>query len=56
VVAVSVVVGSYVLAQYLRVWRPRRRGERVARVADAPPVRHGEALPFELSEGSPATA
>jgi high-affinity iron transporter len=56
VVAVSVVVGSYVLAQYLRVWRPRRRGERVARAAEAPPVRQVEALPFELSEGSPATA
>jgi high-affinity iron transporter len=36
-VAVLVVVGSYVLAQYLRVWRPRRRGERAARIAERPP-------------------
>jgi high-affinity iron transporter len=31
--ALVLVVGSYVLAQYLRVWRPRRRGARPARVA-----------------------
>jgi high-affinity iron transporter len=37
VLAVSVVLGSYVAAQYLRVWRPRRRGEHAARIADRPP-------------------
>jgi high-affinity iron transporter len=36
--AVAIVVGSYVGAQYVRVWRPRRRGERAARVADGPPI------------------
>ncbi len=36
--AVAVVLGSYLLAQYLRVWRPRRRGLRAATVALAPPV------------------
>ena len=36
--AVAIVLGSYVAAQYLRVWRPRTRGERAARVADRPPT------------------
>jgi high-affinity iron transporter len=35
--AVTIVIGSYVAAQYLRVWRPRRRGERAARLAAFPP-------------------
>jgi high-affinity iron transporter len=39
VASVGVVVGSYFAAQYLRVWRPRRRGEQVARRAEAPPSR-----------------
>jgi high-affinity iron transporter len=38
VLALLVVLGSYVAAQYVRVWRPRRRGEQVARRAEAPPV------------------
>jgi high-affinity iron transporter len=38
IVAVAIVVGSYVGAQYFRVWRPRRRGEQAARMAEAPPV------------------
>lgn len=38
VFALVVVLGSYVAAQYIRVWRPRRRGERAARRAEAPPV------------------
>ncbi len=37
-VALMAVLGSYLAAQYLRVWRPRRRGERSAHRADAPPV------------------
>ena len=38
--AIAIVVGSYVAAQYLRVWRPRRRGQQVAVVAArAPTVR-----------------
>ena len=35
--ALLVVVGSYFAAQYLRVWRPRSRGEEGARPAEAPP-------------------
>jgi high-affinity iron transporter len=37
VVAVLIVVGSYVTAEYLRVWRPRRRGLQAAMVATEPP-------------------
>lgn len=37
--AFVIVIGSYVGAQYLRVWRPRRRGLRAAVVAHAPPER-----------------
>jgi high-affinity iron transporter len=37
-IALLIVLGSYFAAQYIRVWRPRRRGERAARVAEAPPV------------------
>jgi high-affinity iron transporter len=36
-VAIAIVLGSYVAAQYLRVWRPRRRGEQAARVGVAAP-------------------
>ncbi len=35
--AVLLVIGSYVGAQYIRVWRPRRRGRQAARVASRPP-------------------
>lgn len=35
--AVTLVVGSYFAAQYVRVWRPRRRGLASARIAVAPP-------------------
>ncbi|HWF36116.1 MAG TPA: hypothetical protein VG295_12115 [Solirubrobacteraceae bacterium] len=37
--AFTIVVGSYLAAQYLRVWRPRRRGQRTAVLAGAPPER-----------------
>jgi high-affinity iron transporter len=36
-IALALVLGSYVAAQYMRVWRPRRRGEQAARLAEAPP-------------------
>ena len=36
-IAVSLVLGSYALAQYIRVWRPRRRGLQAARLAEEPP-------------------
>ena len=38
VLAVTIVLGSYVTVQHLRVWLPRQRGERAAQVADRPPV------------------
>ncbi len=41
--ALTLVLGSYVAAQYLRVWRPRRRGQAVAKRAEAPPQRQVEA-------------
>jgi high-affinity iron transporter len=37
-IAVSIVIGSYLGAQYVRVWRPRRRGEQAARMAEEPPA------------------
>jgi high-affinity iron transporter len=36
-IALAIVLGSYFAAQYVRVWRPRRRGERAAQRAEAPP-------------------
>jgi high-affinity iron transporter len=48
VASVGVVVGSYFAAQYMRVWRPRRRGEQAARRAEAPPS--------PTRAGTPATA
>ena len=36
-IALAIVVGSYVAAQYLRVGRPRRRGERAATRPERPP-------------------
>ncbi len=35
--AVTIVLGSYLAAQYVRVWRPRRRGQQAARLAEQPP-------------------
>jgi high-affinity iron transporter len=37
VFAVALVLGSYAAAQYVRVWRPKRRGGSVAEVASRPP-------------------
>jgi high-affinity iron transporter len=37
VLAVGIVLGSYFAAQYMRVWRPRRRGEQEAEIASRPP-------------------
>jgi high-affinity iron transporter len=47
VFALVLVLGSYVAAQYVRIWRPRRRGEQVARRAEAPPLVSGR--PVERS-------
>ena len=43
--AVLIVAGSYLAAQYLRVWRPRRRHARAARFADEPPERPAGSAP-----------
>jgi high-affinity iron transporter len=49
VASLALVVGSYVGAQYVRVWRPRRRHERAARMAQRPPE-----LPAGLPLGTSA--
>ena len=36
-IALALVVGSYLAAQYVRVWRPRRQGRRAAQIAQEPP-------------------
>jgi high-affinity iron transporter len=36
-IAAVIVIGSYFLAQYLKVWRPRRLGQTPAQRPDAPP-------------------
>ena len=36
-IALALVVGSYLAAQYVRVWRPRRQGQRTAQIAHEPP-------------------
>jgi high-affinity iron transporter len=48
-IALLIVLGSYAGAQYMRVWRPRRRGQAVARRAEAPPQRAAA----ERSTGEP---
>jgi high-affinity iron transporter len=49
-IALALVLGSYIAAQYLRVWRPRRRGQQAARLADQIPDR-----PADISVAPPAT-
>jgi len=44
VLALSIVLGSYVAAQYLRVWRPRVHGERAGSRADEPPQHEAPAV------------
>jgi len=39
IASVVIVLGSYLGAQYIRVWRPRRRHERAAQIAEQPPER-----------------
>jgi high-affinity iron transporter len=52
-IALALVIGSYVAAQYVRVWGPRRRGERAARRADAVP---GGAAERAVTPNTAATA
>jgi high-affinity iron transporter len=53
-IALALVIGSYVAAQYWRVWRPRRRGEQAAWRADAIPERALERA--TAAPNTPATA
>jgi high-affinity iron transporter len=48
VLAVSIVLGSYFGAQYFRVWRPRKRGEQAARIAEEPPVPSVPGMPISV--------
>jgi high-affinity iron transporter len=48
VLAVAFVLGSYLGAQYFRVWRPRRRGEQAARIAEHPPVQALGSTPLSV--------
>jgi high-affinity iron transporter len=43
--ALAIVVGSYLAAQYVRVWRPRRRGEQAARLAEVAPGAQSDLAP-----------
>jgi len=47
-IALSLVLGSYVIAQYIRVWRPRRRGQLAAQRAE-----HAPDLPADIAVGGP---
>jgi len=44
-IALALVLGSYLGAQYLRVWRPRRRGQRAAQRARDVPARPADLAP-----------
>jgi high-affinity iron transporter len=56
--AVLVVLGSYFAAQYVRVWRPRKRGLRAATRAERPPAapraEQPPADPAAVAAGLPA--
>jgi high-affinity iron transporter len=47
-IALTIVLGSYAIAQYLRVWRPRRRGQQVAQRAEQAPE-----LPADIAVARP---
>jgi high-affinity iron transporter len=51
--SLAVVLGSYLAAQYVRVWRPRRRGLRAARLAERPPE---QPAGLALGQGPPELA
>ena len=47
-IALALVLGSYCAAQYLRVWRPRRRGQQVAQHAE-----HAPEQPADIAVANP---
>jgi high-affinity iron transporter len=51
-IALLLVLGSYVGAQYLRVWRPRRRGQQAARRADRIPAEPADEAPITSVAGT----
>jgi high-affinity iron transporter len=53
--ALLLVVGSYVLAQYLRVWRPRRRGAQPASLARDLPAQPADLAVAPKSNGQALT-
>jgi high-affinity iron transporter len=53
-IALAVVLGSYLAAEYLRVWRPRRRGQRTARLGQQPPDKPAD-IAVASAETLPAT-
>jgi high-affinity iron transporter len=50
-IALAIVLGSYLAAQYLRVWRPRRRGQHAAAVAVELPTRPADLAVRPLANG-----
>jgi hypothetical protein len=56
--SIALVLGSYVGAQYLRVWRPQRRRQQVATRAESPPEpsRPESSRPKSPRTESPRTA
>jgi len=53
-IALLLVLGSYVAAQYMRVWRPRKRGQQAARRADQIPTKPADApRPAAVTISSP---
>ena len=53
--AVTIVIGSYLAAQYFRVWRPRRRGLQAAVLAERPPEQPS-AFRIDHTASGPSTA
>ena len=50
-IALLIVLGSYVGAQYVRVWRPRRRGLAAAKRAETPPELAADIAPEQAGQG-----
>ena len=55
-IALVIVLGSYLAAEYLRVWRPRRRGQRAARLGEQVPDKPADIAVAPAASGTlPAT-